>query len=302
MNTTTTNEQIIQEIKQGKEINANRLLLWNNNQTIIKEILKPFCAFYEAQDLLQECYIIMQNAIDNYSLDSDYKFTTYLTNSIRWQMPRILTRLKGFGLPSTLDKPYNEYRRLITKYGDISDVRASEMLNISYKQLKTIKRYIFFNNATSLDKPAEDDNETLANIIPDNTNIAEQYEEQNETATSFGLYDIAQQRLKPKEYQVIEYYYKDQIPTNKIAKQLNISETRVHQYRRQALRQLQRDGKIIRLASEMHYKTDIAYKYGFNAWKYSGTSAVEKSIEECESIAERIELLLQNAKHYTQAF
>lgn len=119
-----TNEQIIQEIKQGKEINANRLLLWRNNQTVIKVTLKPYGAFYEVQDLLQECYIILQNAIDSYSLDSDYKFTTYLTNSIRWQMPRILTRLKGFGLPSTLDKPYNEYRRLIAKYGDISDVQA----------------------------------------------------------------------------------------------------------------------------------------------------------------------------------
>lgn len=294
---TTTNEQIIQKIKQGTEISVNRLLLWNNNQAVIKEVLKPFCAFYETQDLLQECYIIMQNAVDNYSLDSDYKFTTYLTNSIRWQMPRILTRLKGFCLPSTLDKPYNEYRRLIAKYGDISDIQASAMLNISDKQLKTIKQYIAFNNATSLDKPTEDDNGTLANIIPDNINIAEQYEEQNENATAYGLYNIAQQRLKPKEYQVIERYYKYQIPTDKIATQLNISTTRVHQYRRQALGQLRRNGKIIQLASEMHYKTDIAYSYGFNAWKYSGTSAVEKSFEECESIAERIELLLQNTKH-----
>lgn len=168
-----TNEQIIQKIKQGEEINANRLLLWEHNQTVVKTVLKPFCAFYEVKDLLQECYIIMQNAVNNYSLDSDYKFTTYLTNSIRWQMPRILTRLKGFCLPSNLDKPFNEYRRLLAKYGDISDKQASEM----------------------------------------------------------------------------------------------------------------------------HYKTDISYHYGFNAWKYSGTSAVEKSIEECESIAERIELLLQNTKH-----
>lgn len=212
-------------------------------------------------------------------------------------MPRILTRLKGFCLPSTLDKPYNEYRRLIAKYGDISDIQASAMLNISDKQLKTIKQYIAFNNATSLDKPTEDDNGTLANIIPDNINIAEQYEEQNENATAYGLYNIAQQRLKPKEYQVIERYYKYQIPTDKIAEQMKISTTRVHQYRRQALGQLRRNGKIIQLASEMHYKTDIAYFYGFNAWKYSGTSSVEKSFEECESIAERIELLLQNTKH-----
>ena len=211
-------------------------------------------------------------------------------------MPRILTRLKGFCLPSNLDKPFNEYRRLLAKYGNISDKQASEMLNISDKQLKTIKRYIAFNNATSLDKPTEDDNDTLANIIPDNTNIAEQYEEQNENATAYGLYNIAQQRLKPKEYQVIERYYKDQIPTNKIAEQLNISTTRVHQYRRQALGQLRRNGKIIQLASEMHYKTDIAYSYGFNAWKYSGTSAVEKSIEECENINERIERLRQQIK------
>lgn len=271
-----TNEQIIQKIKQGTEINVNRLLLWNNNQAVIKEVLKPLCAFYETQDLLQECYIIMQNAVDNYSLDSDYKFTTYLTNSIRWQMPRILTRLKGFCLPSALDKPYNEYRCLIAKYGDISDKQASAMLNISDKQLKTIKQYIAFNNAASLDKPTEDDNGTLANIIPDNINIAEQYEEQNENATAYGLYNIAQQRLKPKEYQVIERYYKYQIPTDKIAAQLNISTTRVHQYRQQALRQLRIDDKIIQLASEMHYKTDIAYSYGFNAWKYSGTSSVEK--------------------------
>ncbi len=293
---TITNEQIIQKIKQGEEINANRLLLWEHNQTVIKTVLKPFCAFYEVQDILQECYIIMQNAVDKYSLDSDYKFTTYLTNSIRWQMPRILTRLKGFCLPSNLDKPFNEYRRLLAKYGNISDKQASAMLNISDKQLKTIKRYIAFNNATSLDKPTEDENDTLANIIPDSTNIAEQYEEQNENATAYGLYNIAQQRLKPKEYQVIERYYKYQIPTDKIAEQMNISTTRVHQYRRQALRQLRINGKIIQLASEMHYKTDIAYSYGFNAWKYSGTSAVEKSFEECENINERIELLRQQIK------
>ena len=238
----------------------------------------------------------MQNAVDNYSLDSDYKFTTYLTHSIRWQMPRILTRLKGFCLPSNLDKPFNEYRRLLAKYGNISDKQASAMLNISDKELKTIKHYIAFNNATSLDKPTEDETDTLANIIPDSTNIAEQYEEQNENATALGLYGIVQQRLKPKEYQIIERYYKDQTPTNKIAEQLNISDTRVHQYRRQALRQLQRDNKIIQLASEMHYKADIAYKYGYNAWRYNGTSAVEKSFEECENINERMQLLRQQIK------
>ena len=291
-----TNEQIIQEIKQGKEINANRLLLWRNNQTVIKVTLKPYGAFYEVQDLLQECYIILQNAIDSYSLDSDYKFTTYLTNSIRWQMPRILTRLKGFGLPSTLDKPYNEYRRLIAKYGDISDVQASEMLHISDKELKTIKKYIAFCSATSLDKPTEDENDTLTNIIPDNTNISEQYEEQNESATAFGLYDIARQRLTEKEYAVISDYYKEQTPTNKIAERLKISIPRVHQYKRQALNKLKIDEKVIQLTVEMHYKTDIAYSYGYNAWKYSGTSAVEKTFEQCANIEERIELLQQQIK------
>ena len=58
-----TNEQIVIRIKAGIDVAKNMLTLWEENQALIKMIVKQYDKG-ETEDLMQEAYIGLCDAVD----------------------------------------------------------------------------------------------------------------------------------------------------------------------------------------------------------------------------------------------
>ena len=51
-----SNEEIVQEIKTGRDIENNMFKLWQQNQGMIEELAGKYCYMAEMEDLKQEAY------------------------------------------------------------------------------------------------------------------------------------------------------------------------------------------------------------------------------------------------------
>ena len=51
-----TNEQIVEQIRNGYSVTDNMQLLYERNLPLIKHIVKPYAAYEQLEDLLQEAY------------------------------------------------------------------------------------------------------------------------------------------------------------------------------------------------------------------------------------------------------
>ena len=72
-----TNEQLVIRIKAGIDVANNMLQLWQQNQGYITSIAKRFQGYEDKEDLMQQGYIGLCNAVDGYNPDEGVLFLTY---------------------------------------------------------------------------------------------------------------------------------------------------------------------------------------------------------------------------------
>lgn len=78
-----TNEQIIEQIKSGYSVTDNMQMLYEKNLPLIKKIIKPYSVYDDREDLLQESYFGLVEAVKHYETSRNVLFTTYLCFWIR---------------------------------------------------------------------------------------------------------------------------------------------------------------------------------------------------------------------------
>ena len=58
-----TNEEIVENIRNGYSVTKNMQLLYDNNLALIKRYVKPYTAYESMEDLLQEAYFGLWEAV-----------------------------------------------------------------------------------------------------------------------------------------------------------------------------------------------------------------------------------------------
>lgn len=61
-----TNEQIVEEIRNGVSVTANMERLYMDNLPLIKKFIKPYTSHEPEEDLLQEAFFGLLEAIKHY--------------------------------------------------------------------------------------------------------------------------------------------------------------------------------------------------------------------------------------------
>lgn len=273
---TMTNEKIIKEIKDGNQIQENMYLLYVQNLPLLKRWSKAYSKLFEPEDLLQECYIALHKAVQGFDVDCEYKFTTYLEKAVIWHFNNA-TRTKSVVKLSIKDRHllarYNELNRQEqnTTGSNISLSKACNLLQCSEKDIQRILQYISLSNCSSLDKPIDD--MSIMDVIPDDTDIEKDYEEQ-ENITNPKIWQCIDYVCTDREQDIIKQRYKQNHTLKQIAADYNISLTRVQQIEKSAFERLRCNADFLKLARQNNY-IDISYHYGYGSFKYNGASSVE---------------------------
>ena len=271
-----TNEEIIREIKDNNRVQENMYLLYIQNLPLLKHWSRAYNKVLEPDDLMQECYIALHNAVQSFDIDCEYKFTTYLEKAVKWHFSNVTRTTSGIKLSIEDRQLLAQYNKLNRQEqnatgSNISLSKACDLLHCSEKDIQRILQYTSIINCSSLDKPIDD--MSIMDIIPDDTDIEKDYEAQ-ENITSLEIWQCVDDVCTDREQDIIKQRYKQNHTLKQIAADYNISLTRVQQIEKSGFNRLRCNDDFLELARQNDY-IDISYRYGYGSFKYNGASSVE---------------------------
>lgn len=194
-----TNEELVEIIKKTDSKTA-KAELWENNKGILYRLARSYyrpTSPHTLEDLVQQGYFALLQAVKSYDKEKGYKFTSYLPFSFQ-------CAIRGLDMST----------------------------------------YI------SLDTPISEENEnTLADTIPDNSALEELENALNLTAERQAIYN-ALERLEPLQRGIITSIYFHGETLTSISKRLSRSIEAIRQRHQRILKELSKDTDLMELYAD----------------------------------------------------
>lgn len=154
-----TNEQLVIRIKAGENVADNMEQLYNQTSRFIHSIAWRFRGISEVEDLEQEGYLALYDAIDGFDPAAGCKFLTYAEYKIRQRMQRYI-QMNGscMRLPVHCQEKVRQYERFVSEYEREHGRKPSEWeteahLGFTQEQIEEIKKSACMAKLGSLDSP-----------------------------------------------------------------------------------------------------------------------------------------------------
>lgn len=277
-----TNEQIVTEIRNGYSVTDHMQLLYESNLPLIKRFLKPYTAYEPMEDLLQEAYFGLVEAVQHYEMSKNVRFMTYAEYWIKQAVQRYLEKCgSAVRMPSHTRQKIACYKKTVQELGQglgrvPTDNEIADKMHISVGLLPELK--IQMQGVASLDIPITDDSSlTLADAVRTDYNLEDEiidkiYAER----TKSELWGIVARFTSEKENHIIREIFINNQTMATVAREQGIPFDRIRQIKEKGLRKL-RTGRARR---ELLEKFDIveagAYRNSMNKYIEHGfTSTVE---------------------------
>ena len=221
-----SNEQLVEQIRNGYRVTKNMQRLYEDNLPLIKKFIKPYTHYEPEEDLLQEAYFGLREAIKHYESSENVLFMTYARYWIRQSVARYIETCGSLiRRPSGFNRKMNHYSRAVQEfmqsYGRTpTDQEMAEVLGISLQKVEEIK--IALQEVASLDAPLKADEElSLADTVADDFSLEDDTVDKifNEYQQS-ELWGIVERYTDNQQEQVIRKYYKEGKTLSEIAREV----------------------------------------------------------------------------------
>lgn len=228
------NETLVKRIQQGENVNDNMIQLYNQNAGLLCRVLKGYNGYsniIDKDDLMQEAYIYLYEAVSQYEADKGVRFTTYLTNSIKWNIGRDMRNKRAIKLPEYIYADISKYMRFLEEYTkehekQPTDKEVIEKLGISESRLKTVKNAVNMVSMASIDKSISEDT-TIAEMLKDDKNDIQEIEDSiDKDILKTELWKIVESVLTEEEIKLLKLRYIDGLTLEKCGKQIGVSKQR----------------------------------------------------------------------------
>lgn len=276
------NEQLALRVKAGIDPADNMLALYQQNTGLIKKFANKYRGLAEYDDLIQEGYIGLCNAVNNYNPDKA-SFSTYAVFWIRQAMIRYIDNSGAVRLPVHMCQRIREYYTthdvLCQEYGrKPSDEEIRRTMGLTHKEYATLKTGLQMSDLESLDKPVlsdEDRELTILDTIPGGQDPAEvstdKRQQEEFKSLIWGMVDS----LPEDKGCMIRQRYKAGMQIQEIADKNNISYWQADNRIRSGIRELGRQRSKI-----MSYLPDkletLAYYGSAKLFSQTWTSSTER--------------------------
>lgn len=229
------NETLVKRIQQGDNVNDNMMQLYNQNTGLLYRLLKRYNGYdniIDKDDLMQEAYIYLYEAVSQYEADKGVRFTTYLTNSIKWKIGRDMRNKRAVIIPEQLRLDIGKYMRFLEEYTKEynkkpTDKEAIKELGIAESRLKTIKNTVNIANISSIDEMISEDM-TIGDTIKDHNNDIQEIENNiDKDILKTELWEIIGSVLTQEEVKLLKLRFIDGLTLEKCGEQIGVSKQRV---------------------------------------------------------------------------
>lgn len=275
-----TNEELVKAIKDGD--NRATETLFNQNQGIVHKAIKHFLGVAETEDLEQQAFIILLEAVKSYEEAQGTSFLTYYYRRLLWGFSRYLYQAendkglspKALSLLTRYKTFERDYTATIGRAPTKKD--AAFFLDLSGADQTLLEKALAIQNTVSLSVgTGEDGTATLEDMIPDSNNPYEEIDERLDRERDAETIRAAVKALPAEEARVISGKYFDDLTQSTVAEREEMTADKVRRLLFQGMRRLSYNEKLKRLAAERRLSSG-AYRGGYDAFVSSGMSSTEK--------------------------
>ena len=155
-----TNECIVAAVQAGDNEAENMLQLWRKNKGFIAMMARRYSAGAEMEDLEQEGYIALCEAVRHYDPDRGMSFISYAAFWIKRRMRICADNSRTVRLSFNAGDEVRQYQKIMREYRqeygcDPSDRELCGFLYVSREKLDQIRKAAQMGNIRSLDEPVQ---------------------------------------------------------------------------------------------------------------------------------------------------
>lgn len=241
-----TNEQLVARIQAGENEAENMLALWQQNKGFIHKMAVKYQFYAEIEDLNQEGYIGLCEAVQHYDVAKEVPFISYAAFWIKQNMQRyIYSCCSTVRIPEHARSEVQQYKKIVNEYHkwygkEPSDKEMRAFLGVDREKLGTIKRNVLSSTICSLSEPVagEDNNISLGDTVANEQDLEEDVIKRLDTAAIQETLWNTVDELPDNMPEVLRYRYQDNMTMNEVGQNLGITTSQVRTIESKALRKL----------------------------------------------------------------
>lgn len=280
-----TNEQLVIRIQAGDNMAENMLQLWQQNRGYINKIVKAYREYGEEDDLQQEGYLGLSEAVIHYSQEEETSFITYASYWIKQKILRYIRKNSTVRLPDPIYARIRDYNRTVSEYEQLHGKKPSEhevchSLNISKEMLENTKKAALMARIESLDVPiGEEGDGSLYDLLPNSgdeeEDILSKIQHEELCAVLWPTVDS----LPERQSETLRARYQQNRTLKDIAQEKKVSLETIRQYEQKGLRELRKTHRQRMLRpfwEEQIYSMGLKGN-GVNKFNTTWTSSTERA-------------------------
>jgi RNA polymerase sigma factor (sigma-70 family) len=236
-----SNEELIEEIRNGHNVEQNKLQLYNQNRGFIYRVAIKYCdAGEDINDYLITGYCAIEACLKSYD-SSKAKFTTLLVYQLHKDF--IINQLNSKGIGTSARTYIYSYRKAIAKIlienREPTTETIAEKMGVDIKRVERLKANLNrAYNTMSLYQTMEDDETPLIDGIPDGKDIENDIVN---TINTDEFFKAMQESLTRKEYTVIYGIYFQGKTAMQIATERGVSFQNISEQHKKAMKKLSKN-------------------------------------------------------------
>lgn len=280
-----TNEQLVVRIQAGEETAVNMLQLWQQNKGFVASIAKKYRGYAEMEDLMQEGYIGLNDAVEHYKEGKGALFASYAAFWIRSRIRRYVEQSGTIRLPSHEYTAVLQYKRFVREYTQEYGCKPSyslcrAYLGIDAEKLEQLRKAESTGEIKSLDAAIgeEDDSYTLGDTIASDQNLeGDVIRKRDHELMSEELWKMIDD-LPENQAIVITRRYKNKDTYEVLGRELGCSFQYARDLERTALRKLRGPARKIkcRLYFEQYIAPAEIHHVGVESFQRNWMSSVDR--------------------------
>lgn len=277
-----TNEEVVDLIQSHIDEKENLALLYKQNKGFIYKLALPYSKKIEIEDLMQEAYFGLSSAAYSFDKEKNCCFTTWATYKIQAVMQRYcfnnaLTKRIPIHTLETIHK-YHSFRQKYFEEHLVypNDKEIQKNLKIGKTKLDNIKQIIYAEECKSLNAVISNTEDfTLEDSIADDANIENDITDKLTAQQLNNELWNAVNELDKCSSEIITGIYKNGKTQEYYSELFNLSNSRIGDIKKKALKTLKQNEKIKEAAAFYGYDSALSYHWGISKFKNTFTSGTE---------------------------